>query len=68
MRHAAFTDDLWSSASSDSQRDQYANYLRQVRVITLRFFESASNGSTQNSLCAAPVKETYTQCFEPAGQ
>ena len=68
MRHTAFTDDLWSRASSDTQRARYAGYLSQVRMITLRFFELALNGSTQNSLCAALLKETYTQCFKPADQ
>ena len=68
MRHTAFTDDLWSSASPDTQRARYAGYLSQVRVITLRFFEWGLNGSTQKSMCSTPVKETYTQCFKPADQ
>ena len=68
MRHTAFTDDLLSSASSDSQRARYAEYLTQIRVITLNFFELVLNGDLRNSVCATPVKETYTQCFEPSAQ
>ena len=68
MRHTAFTDDLWSSASSDDQRVRYAEYLRQVRLITLRFFESALNGTGQSSLCRESVKDTLTQCFQPKVQ
>jgi hypothetical protein len=65
MRHTAFTDDLWSSASSDTRRARYADYLRQVRVITRRFFELALSGNIQNSVCGTAVKDTYTQCFKP---
>jgi hypothetical protein len=65
MRHTAFTDDLWSNASSDTQRARYAGYLSTVRVITLRFFELTLNASTKNSVCGTVVKETYTQCFKP---
>ena len=63
MRHTAFTDDLWSAATSDTQRMRYANYLRHISTITLNFFHTALN--TDNSLCGAAEKDTYTQCFSP---
>jgi len=66
MRHTAFTDGPWSSASSGAQRTRYAGYLTQVRVITRWFFDLALNGTIRNSPCGAPAKETLTQCFEPA--
>jgi pimeloyl-ACP methyl ester carboxylesterase len=68
MQHTAFTDDLWSNASEDTQRARYAGYLSQVRVITLRVFELALNGSDGNSVCGTAMKETYTRCFKPTDQ
>jgi len=64
MRHTAFTDGLWSAASSDTQRTRYADYLRQVGAITLNFFRQRLD-ETQHSLCDAPEKGTLTQCFKP---
>jgi hypothetical protein len=68
MRHTAFTDDLWSGASTSEQRTRFGDYLLQVREITLRFFGSALNGTGRNSLCNEPVKDTLTQCFTPETQ
>jgi len=68
MRHTAFTDDVWSGASTSEQRTRFADYLLQVRAITRQFFESALNGTGRNSLCSEPVKDTLTQCFTPEAQ
>ena len=65
MRHTAFTDDPWSSASSDVEHARYAGYLNQIRAITLRLFELALQRG-RSSVCGGTFKDTYTQCFAPA--
>ncbi len=66
MRHTAFTDSLWANASSDSQRVLFADYLRQVRVITQAFFDFEFERNPQDPFCRNSPADLHTQCFAPA--
>ncbi len=63
MRHTAFTDDLWSSASTEAERGRFAEYLKQVRTATRLFFERSLNGDYRE-LCALRIPQIHIVCFQ----
>jgi hypothetical protein len=65
MEHTAFTDIPWSRATSESQRAQYAAYLRQIRAATVAFFNHTLKKIAPGPVCDGSENGVQTQCFAP---
>jgi predicted dienelactone hydrolase len=63
MRHTVFTDGPWSAASTNEQRQRYADRLNQVRSITRGFFDAALKDDRPS--CDLSFAATHIICFTP---
>lgn len=63
MQHTAFTDIPWSRATSESQRAQYASFLRLIRAATLVFFNKTVKNVAPGLPCGRVEDDVLTQCF-----
>lgn len=66
MRHTAFTDLPWLTASSSPDRSRYAEYLTIIRSTVLNFFENSVRENAGHSfVCDSLNGQTLVQCYEP---
>jgi Platelet-activating factor acetylhydrolase, isoform II len=66
MRHTAFTDLPWLTATSPANRARYAEYLEIIRSTVLTFFEYTVRGNEGHGFaCDSLNAQALVQCYGP---